>query len=124
MKAIALTRRDQFFITSLVLAGLISVFLVRAGHWSQLVDLDDTPITPAHFTVDVNEAGWPDLVILPRIGPTLAMRIIASREQRGRYESPEELMRVRGIGPAILERVSPHLRFSKASASAGPAADN
>ena len=47
------------------------------------MDLDDTPITPAHFTVDVNEAGWPDLVILPRIGPTLAMRIIASREQRG-----------------------------------------
>lgn len=40
---------------------------------------------------------------LEGVGPALAAAIVADREENGRYESPEALMRVRGIGQRVLE---------------------
>jgi competence protein ComEA len=61
------------------------------------------PIDPARFgRVDLNRAGPEELESLPRIGPTLAGRIIEDRERRGPFASVEELARVRGIGPATI----------------------
>ncbi|MGD8340657.1 MAG: ComEA family DNA-binding protein [Gammaproteobacteria bacterium] len=37
------------------------------------------------------------------VGPALAAAIVRDREEHGRYEAPEEIMRVRGIGPRVLE---------------------
>lgn len=55
--------------------------------------------------VDLNRADEADLVTLPGIGPALAGRILAERERRGRFRSVDELLEVRGIGPATLERL-------------------
>lgn len=59
--------------------------------------------------VDVNEAPWPELALLPGIGPTLAKRIIWEREHRGPFRAPSDLARVRGIGPVTLSRIRPHV---------------
>lgn len=56
--------------------------------------------------VDVNEASDEALQALPGIGPALARRIVEERG-RGRFKSVEELARVRGIGPATVERLRP-----------------
>lgn len=53
--------------------------------------------------MDVNRATATDLQLLPRIGPTLAARIVEDRERRGRFERVGDLARVRGIGPRTLE---------------------
>lgn len=40
---------------------------------------------------------------LDGVGPALAEAIVRDREENGRYETPDAIMRVRGIGPSVLE---------------------
>ena len=60
--------------------------------------------------VDVNRATSRELETLPGIGPALAGRIVASREEEGPFRRVEDLERVRGIGPATVERLRPLVR--------------
>jgi competence protein ComEA len=55
-------------------------------------------------SVDLNRAGPEELQTLPGIGPALAGRIVESRKREGPFRSAEDLLRVRGIGPATLAR--------------------
>ena len=43
--------------------------------------------------------------MLPGIGPLLAGRIVAYREENGPFEIPGELMNVEGIGEKKLEEI-------------------
>lgn len=54
--------------------------------------------------VDVNRAGVAELQSLPGIGPALAERIVAAREEQ-MFSSLDDLARVRGIGSATIERL-------------------
>ena len=54
--------------------------------------------------VNINEADEETLAReLEGIGPALAAAIVRDREENGPFESPEEITRVRGIGPRVLE---------------------
>lgn len=53
--------------------------------------------------LDLNTATLDQLDELPGIGPATAQAIIDERERRGGFTSVEELLDVRGIGPAKLE---------------------
>lgn len=55
--------------------------------------------------VDVNRADAGELESLPGIGPALAGRIVAERARLGGFRSVDDLLGVRGIGPATLERL-------------------
>ena len=57
--------------------------------------------------LDLNRATAGDLDRLPGIGPVLASRIVAQREQHGAFRSPEDLLAVPGIGPALYARLAP-----------------
>jgi competence protein ComEA len=74
--------------------------------------------------VDPNTAGAEELRTLPGIGPALAARILEDRRARGPYTRPEDLLRVRGIGPATLARLRPRLELAPAPSdtpgTAGP----
>ena len=61
--------------------------------------------------IDPNRASVAELIRLPGIGPSLAGRIVADRDQNGAFASPEALLRVRGIGPRTLERIRGFLSF-------------
>ncbi|HEX6071021.1 MAG TPA: helix-hairpin-helix domain-containing protein [Longimicrobiaceae bacterium] len=62
--------------------------------------------------VDLNRATEAELEALPGIGPALAARIVASREEHGRFARIGDLARVPGIGPALLERLAPLVTVS------------
>ncbi|MGA8892675.1 MAG: helix-hairpin-helix domain-containing protein [Anaeromyxobacteraceae bacterium] len=62
--------------------------------------------------VDLNRATAEDLAGVPGIGPGLAGEVVREREERGPFASPEGLRRVRGIGPARLDRARPWVRVS------------
>lgn len=66
------------------------------------------PLAPR--TIDLDRADAIDLDLLPGIGPALAARIIDDRNANGPFGSPDALRRVRGIGPAIVEGIRPHVR--------------
>lgn len=48
--------------------------------------------------VNINTADKDQLMTLPGIGETLALRITEYREEHGEFKSIEEIMRVDGIG--------------------------
>ena len=63
--------------------------------------------------VDINTATADDLQKVPGIGETLAGRIIEFREEHGRFEKVDDLLNVRGIGVASLEKLRSHLVVKK-----------
>ena len=71
----------------------------------------DTPLAPGE-SVDPNRAPDFELARLPGVGPALAGRLIAYREEDGPFQQPSDLLRVSGIGPATLERMRRHLDLS------------
>ncbi|HTG11163.1 MAG TPA: helix-hairpin-helix domain-containing protein [Candidatus Eisenbacteria bacterium] len=62
---------------------------------------EPAPIKP----VDVNRAAVAELAALPGVGPGLAQRIVEERERRGRFDSPEALRYVLGMGPKKLAAI-------------------
>lgn len=59
--------------------------------------------------VDPNQASAEDLAAVPGITPVLAREIVADRAERGAFDAVDDLLRVRGIGPARLARAREHL---------------
>jgi competence protein ComEA len=53
--------------------------------------------------VDINTAGAEQLESLPGVGPATAEAILAERARRGHFATVDDLLDVRGIGPAKLE---------------------
>lgn len=61
--------------------------------------------------LDINTASAAQLELLPRIGPALAARIIAFRDNEGPIRSLTHLADVDGIGIRTIELIEPYLRF-------------
>jgi competence protein ComEA len=61
--------------------------------------------------VDVNRATQAELERLPRVGPALASRIIAWRQQHGPFRSLDDLRHVHGIGAATVALLAPAVTF-------------
>ena len=55
----------------------------------------------------INTASAKDLERLPGIGPALAGRIVAYRQQHGRFSRADQLIEVKGIGPKTFEKMTP-----------------
>jgi competence protein ComEA len=65
---------------------------------------EDTTTAP----VNVNTASIEKLCSLPEVGPEIAQRIIAARP----FSQPDDLLKVKGIGPATLNQIKPRLRLT------------
>ena len=66
---------------------------------------------PGQLLVPVNTAPASELQKLPGIGPKLAEAIMAYRKQSGHFASVEQLLEVKGIGPAKLRRLRPFVEL-------------
>lgn len=80
------------------------VYVPRAGE----VAAGDEPGPASEGTggrLDLNAATQAQLEDLPGVGPATATAILDERKRRGRFKSVEELLEVRGIGPAKLEQL-------------------
>ena len=82
--------------------------------------------------VNVNSADAAQLALLPRVGPSVAQRIIDFRKENGPFKSPEDLMLVQGIGEKTFQLLKPYVAVSgettlkekvKASRPAGGGSD-
>ncbi len=93
-------------VISILAAAIAGTAMIRAGR----VPVGSRPMTAApDMRIDVNTATEVELNALPGIGPALAARIAADRATRGPFESIDDLARVHGIGPRLIERIGPHV---------------
>jgi competence protein ComEA len=65
----------------------------------------DAPTT----VIDLNAADESELEGLPGIGPALAQRIVAFRQQAGRYGSSDDLLDVAGMTQRKLDAIAPYV---------------
>jgi competence protein ComEA len=120
-----LRRVDQVTIAGLTATGL----LLLAGHaWyrgalaGRYLELDRDGPVPAlpEYVVDLNAAEWPELMLLPGIGETMARRIVDWRHQHGPYRSATDLAKVPGIGSRTVERLAGHVTYERVSSHETP----
>jgi competence protein ComEA len=71
------------------------------------------PISPPLEPLDVNRADAGQLARLPGVGPGLAQRIVEERQRRGRFDSPDQLRYVLGMGPKKLAAIRPFIAVSE-----------
>ena len=67
--------------------------------------------------ININKASAEALQALPRIGKTVAQRIVAFREEHGPFERIEELMNVRGVGEKTFLRLKDRITVGSARKS-------
>ncbi len=107
--------------------ALLSVAQARAEPPSDpRCNAQDEPATDAATrVVDLNEATAAELEGLPGIGPSRALAILAFREAHGGFTQVGQLMRIKGIGRAMLRKLRPFVTVATPNglaASTGPQA--
>ena len=73
--------------------------------------------------VDLNSAPAEEIARLPRIGMSLAKRIVGDRIARGPFRGLADLDRVSGVGPALLGLLKDRVRFGAVGAEPPPGMD-
>jgi competence protein ComEA len=95
----------------LAIVVLISGVALRAvSHSLGSVSRSTYRVAPV-LVIDPNTAPASVLEALPHVGPKLVDQLIKQREIRPFESSADLRWRVRGLGPATLARLSPHLRI-------------
>ena len=61
--------------------------------------------------VNINEATAEDIASIPYLGLFKAQAIVAWREEHGKFENQDELIQVKGIGKALLNKISNYIEI-------------
>ncbi len=99
-----LLKLTLFLLTAYLLYRLLDVYLRRAPHETVT---SPSPPPPSPTRLNLNTADSAALQTLPGIGPTLAGRIVAYRQEHGPFAALDDLLNVKGAGPALIERIRP-----------------
>jgi len=89
----------------------MTITVQAAFHEAQTATAQPEGIDSIPDILNINTATQEQLETLPRIGPVLAERIIAYREENGDYMTLDDLDAVNGIGPATLEAIADLIVF-------------
>lgn len=119
--ALWLRRSDQAVVwfLSATLLLLLGIHWVRLSCWGiSPVELSSQQPREYYYSLDINTASWVEWAQLDGIGEKLARRIVADRDEHGLFRDPADISRVKGIGPALMEKIRPFLRGGTASESA------
>ena len=63
----------------------------------------------ADGVVNINTAAESQLMLLPRVGPSLAKKIVEYRQANGEFKAADELVLVPGIGDRTYELMAPYI---------------
>jgi competence ComEA-like helix-hairpin-helix protein len=106
-----LTRGDRLGLglsAGLLLLALSGNVLLRGGWGRPDVELTSRD-SIRHHRIDINTAEAWQLQALNGVGPKRAEAMVRHRQRIERFQSLDELVRVRGIGPKTVERLRPYL---------------
>ncbi len=88
------------------------IYVPRQGEENPVPAISEGVATRTPSTrplVNINTATVEELQQLPRVGPSLAQRIVAYREMYGPFKAPEDLMQVSGIGESIFAAIKDYI---------------
>jgi competence protein ComEA len=108
-----LRRGDQIVVWLLTVAllGLLTLHWMRLSRWGSMpVELSSQQPRESFYSLDINAASWVEWAQLEGIGEKLARRIVADRDDNGPFRRIDDVGRVSGIGPKLLEKLKPFLR--------------
>lgn len=63
-------------------------------------------------TVNINTATAEQLMLLPRVGPSVAGRIVEFRKANGAFKQTVDLLLIKGIGEKTFELIEPYVAIS------------
>ena len=116
-----LRRTDQIFLGVLLIAliGLLIAYRWKLSNgFRNEIEITSQRPREFYYALDINQASWVEWAQLDGIGEKLAKRIVQDRQERGLFQSIEDVQRVRGVGPKMMEKLRPFLKFQPASSSA------
>ena len=104
------TEKERVAFTVLGMLALAALGILLWQRQRPALTIMGTPVAPEQAVpwdaalasarhVDINTASAAELERLPGVGPTLARRITDDRATHGPFVRPEDLQRVKGIGP-------------------------
>ena len=93
---------DRLNLAALVTDGE-RVYVPRIGEAVVAAEVGASSGDVASGPLDLNTATMEQLDALPGVGPATAKAILDERTRRGRFRSVDDLLDVRGIGPAKLD---------------------
>ena len=98
MVILDLTREERKVILFIAILALLSLGTRLSRKANPVLNDIKVQAEDACVKIDINEAGYQQLLGIKGIGPALAGNIITYREGHGPFREPEELKEVKGIG--------------------------
>ena len=102
----------ESLVVALILLAVVAPLLYSVINSRQMPPqpaIERKPERVRDLLIDINSANEMELLHLPGIGPKLAARIVAERQQQGPFAGLADLRRVKGIGPKMLEKIRPFI---------------
>ncbi|HLE87894.1 MAG TPA: helix-hairpin-helix domain-containing protein [Candidatus Brocadiaceae bacterium] len=101
-----------FFLATTLFVGTIIKVGMDHHWWLPETEIVST-LKPEDIKIklDVNNAPWYELVLLPKLGEVKAKAIVAYREKHGSFRNIDELSRVKGISTSVLESIRDHVNI-------------
>ncbi len=93
-------RKVIIFIISLLIVGCILNTVVGKPK-----DSEEKKLGVSIFPIDINSANENMLKEIPGVGSKMAQKIVEYRKKKGKFNTFNDLLRVRGIGKKKLEKM-------------------
>lgn len=109
-----LRRADQVFMGVLLITLLALLVAFRwklSNGFRTEIEITSQQPREYYYALDINQASWVEWSQLDGIGEKLAKRIVEDRRQRGPFQSIEDVQRVKGVGPKMMDKLRPFLRL-------------
>lgn len=106
-------RSDQIIVwlSSVVLLVSLGIHWVWLSRWGIApVELSSQHPREYYYSLDINKASWVEWAQLDGIGEVIGRRIVTNREEHGLFRDPDDVSRVKGIGPRLMQKIRPFLR--------------
>ena len=108
LKIFEFSRREMiatyFLLTSLII-GIGVKYTVDQHWWLPGTEVVDTDPESIKLKINLNNAEWYELIILPGIGETRAKAIVEYRKDKGTFQTIEQLSEVEGIGVETVKKI-------------------
>jgi len=93
-----------FLLTSLII-GIGVKYTIDQHWWLPGTEVVDTDPESIKLKINLNNAEWYELIILPGIGETRAKAIVEYRKDKGPFRAIEQLGEVEGIGAETVKKI-------------------